>query len=59
VEALLQTAGFHVDHRATEAFAQTFICTAVDVPFDHELPDEGEARKMAAEISAAGIAKPC
>ena len=58
LESLLETAGFRVDHRATEAFAQTVICTAVDAPLDHRLPDEDEARAMAAEISAAGIARP-
>lgn len=58
LEALLKTAGFRVDHRATEAFAQTVICTAVDAPLDHRLPGDEEARAMAAEISAAGIARP-
>jgi hypothetical protein len=58
LESLLQTAGFRVDHRATEAFAQTVICSAVEAPLDHPLPDEREARAIAAEISAAGIARP-
>ena len=58
LESLLRTAGFRVDYRATEAFAQTMICTAVDAPLDHGLPGEEEARAMAAEISAAGIARP-
>ncbi|MEA2330227.1 MAG: tRNA (mo5U34)-methyltransferase [Thermoleophilaceae bacterium] len=58
VHALLETAGFRVDYRATEPFAQTFICSAVDVPFSHRLPDEPEARRMAEEISAAGAARP-
>jgi len=58
LESLLKTAGFRVDHRATEAFAQTVICTAVDAPLDHRLPGEDEAREMAAEISAAGVARP-
>ena len=38
VTALLATAGFRVDERAVEPFAQTFLCTPVDVPFEHELP---------------------
>jgi hypothetical protein len=58
VESLLRTAGFRVDHRSTEAFAQTFVCSAVASPFDHRLPGEEEARALAAEISAAGIARP-
>ena len=58
LESLLKTAGFRVDYRGTEAFAQTVICTAVDAPLDHRLPSEDEARVLAAEISAAGIAKP-
>lgn len=58
LESLLTTAGFRVDHRATEAFAQTVICTAVEAPLDHRLPGDEEAREMAAAISAAGIARP-
>jgi len=58
ISGLLETAGFRVDHRATEAFAQTFICTPVVVPFAHRLPDEVEARSMAEAISVAGIARP-
>jgi hypothetical protein len=56
--SLLETAGFQVERRFNEAFAQTVICTAVDIPFQHRLPDRGEARTMAAEISVAGIARP-
>lgn len=56
--SLLATAGFRVDFRATEAFAQTVVCSAVEVPFQHRLPDDREARTVAAEISASGIARP-
>jgi hypothetical protein len=56
--SLLETAGFRVNHRATEPFAQTFICTPVTVPFEHRLPDEVEARVMGEVISEAGIAQP-
>ena len=56
--SLVETAGFRVDERATEAFAQTLVCTPVEIPFDHHLPSAEEARSMAAEISAAGIARP-
>ena len=58
LESLLKTAGFRVDARATEAFAQTVVCTAVDAPLDHRLPDEAEARAIGAEVSAARIARP-
>ena len=58
LESLLQTAGFHVDYRATEPFAQTVICTPVEVPFTHRLPDEVEAWSMAKVISEARIAQP-
>ncbi|MEX1130359.1 MAG: DUF1698 domain-containing protein [Vicinamibacterales bacterium] len=58
LESLLKTAGFRVDFRATEAFAQTVVCTAVEAPLAHRLPGEEEARQVAAEISAAGIARP-
>jgi SAM-dependent methyltransferase len=56
--SLLMTVGFRVDYQASEAFAQTVICAAVAPPLDHELPDEHEARRLAAEISEAGIARP-
>jgi hypothetical protein len=56
--SLLETAGFRVDHRATEAFAQTFICSPVAVPFEHRLPGESEARRMGQEVSSANIARP-
>lgn len=58
LESLLATAGFRVEWRATEPFAQTVICTPVEIPFAHRLPGEREAREMAAEISAAGVAQP-
>ena len=58
LESLLKTAGFRVDFRATEAFAQTVICSAVASPLEHQLPDPTSARRLAADISAAGIARP-
>ena len=58
VESLLETAGFRVDHRASEAFAQTFICSAVTPPLVHRLPDESEAHRMGVAVSAAGAARP-
>jgi SAM-dependent methyltransferase len=58
LESLLATAGFRVDFRATEPFAQTVICTPVTIPFAHRLPGEEEASVMAEAISAAGIARP-
>jgi 2-polyprenyl-3-methyl-5-hydroxy-6-metoxy-1,4-benzoquinol methylase len=58
LESLLTTAGFRVDFRATEAFAQTVVCAAVAPALEHDLPDETSARRLAAEISAAGIARP-
>jgi SAM-dependent methyltransferase len=56
--ALLETAGFRVDHRATEAFAQTFICSPVAVPFEHRLPGEVESRRIGRGVSDAGVARP-
>jgi SAM-dependent methyltransferase len=56
--SLLETAGFRVDYRATEAFAQTFICSPMAVPFDHRLPGESEARRVGSEVSAANVARP-
>jgi len=56
--SLLETAGFRVEERATEAFAQTCICRPVAVPFVHRLPGEAEARAAGATVSASGLARP-
>jgi SAM-dependent methyltransferase len=56
--SLLETTGFRVERRATEAFAQTFICSPVKAPFEHYLPGEREARDMGSAVSAANIARP-
>jgi SAM-dependent methyltransferase len=58
LESLLRTAGFSVDWRATEAFAQTVVCSAVAIPFEHALPGEAEAREVGSRISAEGAARP-
>ena len=58
LESLLKTAGFQVDYRASEAFAQTCVCSAVAPAFQHELPDQTAALEMAKKISAAGVARP-
>lgn len=58
LESLLQLAGFRVEHRATEAFAQTCLCTPVAPPLEHQLPDAVSARRLGEEISAAGVARP-
>jgi hypothetical protein len=58
LESLLRTAGFRVDDRATEAFAQTVICSPVALPVDHRLPGDAEALQVGAEISASGVARP-
>jgi len=58
LESLLKTAGFRVDFRATESFAQTVVCAAVAPAMQHELPDQMSARRLAEAISAAGIARP-
>ena len=58
LESLLQLAGFRVEHRATEAFAQTCICSPVAPPLEHQLPDAVSARREGEEISAAGVARP-
>jgi hypothetical protein len=58
VAALLDSAGFEVLERATEAFAQTFVCRAVTPPLAHRLPGEREARELGEAISVAGIARP-
>jgi hypothetical protein len=44
--------------RATEAFARTVIRRDDERAPDHRLPDEDEARRRGAGISAAGMARP-
>ncbi len=56
--ALTRTAGFRVERRETEAFAQTLICTPVQPPFTHALPDAARARELAEEVSREGRARP-
>jgi hypothetical protein len=58
LESLLATAGFRVLQRDDEPFAQTVVCEPVAVPLKHRLPDEREARSMAAAISASAVARP-
>ena len=58
LESLLQLAGFRVEHRATEAFAQTCVCEAVTDPLEHQLPDAASARRLGEEISTANVARP-
>jgi hypothetical protein len=58
LESLLHTAGFRVEQRATEAFAQTVVCAVTSTPFEHRLPDEAEARDIGDEVSMSGIARP-
>jgi 2-polyprenyl-3-methyl-5-hydroxy-6-metoxy-1,4-benzoquinol methylase len=58
LRSLVETAGFRVDHVATEAFAQTLLCTPVESAFRHELPNPVQAQQLGAEVSAAGIARP-
>lgn len=58
LESLLRTAGFKVDWRGSEAFAQTVVCSAAAPAFGHRLPGEGEARELGRRISAEHIARP-
>ncbi|MEP7088237.1 MAG: class I SAM-dependent methyltransferase [Gemmatimonadota bacterium] len=58
LRSLVETAGFRVDVTATEAFAQTLICTPVETAFHHVLPNAMRAQQLGAEVSAAGIARP-
>jgi hypothetical protein len=56
--SLLERAGFRIDQRAPEAFAQTFVCSPGTVPFEHRLPDEPEARSIGQQISSSDSARP-
>ena len=58
LRSMLQVAGFRVDEQWKEAFAQTLICTPVAAGFAPRLPGEHEAREMAGQISATGLATP-
>jgi hypothetical protein len=56
--ALVQTAGFSVVHRATEAFAFTVVCIPSERGFEHQLPDAAQAREVGVEVSRGGRAAP-
>jgi len=56
--SLLHTAGFAVELREDEPFAQTIIARAAAAPFDHRLPGDAKAAAIGAQVSAAGIARP-
>jgi hypothetical protein len=58
LESLVKTAGFRIDVRASEAFAQTIVATVANEAFDHRLPGEDQARAIGDEISARGTARP-
>ena len=58
LESLLRTAGFKVEWRGTEAFAQTVVCSAVAPAFSHQLPGETEARELGRKVSAEQVARP-
>ena len=58
LESLLRTAGFKVEWRGTEAFAQTVVCSTAAPAFSHALPGETEARELGRRISAEQIARP-
>ena len=58
LKSLLKTAGFRIDHEYPEPFVHTVICSPVDIPFVHRLPEESEAREMGETISNANIARP-
>jgi hypothetical protein len=56
--SLLHTAGFAVERREHEPFAQTIIARAATEPCVHRLPSPAESRLLGAAISAAGLARP-
>jgi len=58
VAPLLQTAGFRVGHRATEAIAQTFVCNPIAFPFVHRLATETGARAEGIRVSMSGTTRP-
>jgi hypothetical protein len=58
VMALLATAGFRTVTRATEPWAQTFICRAVEPPVEHRVPSRRQARELGERVSASGEARP-
>jgi hypothetical protein len=58
VGAMLSVAGFRVDERWDEAFAQTMICSPVAQAFRHRLPGAAEAREIGEAVSVAGVARP-
>ena len=58
LDSMLRCAGFRIDERREEAFAQTVVATPVAAAFEHRLPGEAEARGVGAEVSRSGLAQP-
>lgn len=56
--SMVETAGFRVEQRRPEAFAQTLICTPNQLSFEHRLPGEEEARVQGTRVSEEGRARP-
>jgi len=56
--SMLGCAGFEVEQRATEAFAQTIVARATGAPFEHRLPEDAEARVLGEDVSRTGLARP-
>jgi hypothetical protein len=55
---MLQTAGFAVERRDEEPFAQTIIATPTTAPFAYHLPSRQASRDIGREISRSGVARP-
>jgi 2-polyprenyl-3-methyl-5-hydroxy-6-metoxy-1,4-benzoquinol methylase len=56
--SMLRVAGFEVERRDDEPFAQTIIAAPASAPFACRLPTWQESRRIAREISRAGISRP-
>ena len=56
--SMLQTAGFAVERRDEEPFAQTIIATPTTAPFAYHLPSRQASRDIGREISRSGVARP-
>jgi hypothetical protein len=56
--SLLETAGFSVERRENEPFAQTIVARAAAAPFEHRLPGDAKAAAIGAAVSATGVARP-
>lgn len=58
MRSMVELAGFEVVEHYPEPWAQTMVCRAADVPFEHRIPSPTEAADLGLAVSREGRARP-